>query len=94
MERKFGKSLSNKGTENSALALLLTDRRFQGVDLITKRRILELIDIPGAFGTQTFDAVVTDSPVEPLNPGNVEKHFANLRLVEMKSTESPSTTKR
>jgi len=89
MERKFGKSLSNKGTENSALALLLTDRRFQGVDLITKRRILELIDIPGAFGTRTFDAVLTASPVEPLNPENVEKHFANLRLVEMKSTKKP-----
>ena len=89
MESKFGKSLLNKGTENSGLALLLTDRRFQAVDLLTKRRILELIDIPGAFGTHTFDAVVTDSPVEPLHPGNVEQHFASLRLVEMKTTRKP-----
>jgi hypothetical protein len=89
MESKFGKSLLNKGTENSGLALLLTDRRFQGVDLLTKRRILELIDIPGAFGTQTFDAVLTNAPVEPLHPENVEKHFSTLRLVEMKTTRKP-----
>ena len=43
MESKFGKSLLNKGTENSGLALLLTDLRFQGVTLLTKRRILELL---------------------------------------------------
>lgn len=89
MESKFGKSLRNKGTENSGLALLLTDRRFQGVDLLTKRRILELINIPGAFGTQTFDAVLTDAPVETLHPENAEEHFSTLRLVEMKTTRKP-----
>ena len=89
MESKFGKSLRNKGTENSGLALLLTDRRFQGVDLLTKRRLLELIDIPGAYGTQTFDAVLTDVPVEPLHLANIDEHFSTLRLVEMKTTRKP-----
>ena len=80
MESKFGKSMLNKGTENSGLALLLTDRRFQGVDLLTKRRLLELIDIPGAYGTQTFDAVLTDVPVEPLHLANIDEHFSALAL--------------
>ena len=89
MESKFTKSLRNKGTENSGLALLLTDPRFQHVDGPAKRRILELIDIEGAFGTQTFDAVVTDALVERLNADNVEDHFSQLRLVEMKTTRKP-----
>ena len=89
MESKFTKSLRNKGTENSGLALLLTDPRFQHVDGPAKRRILELIDIEGSFGTQTFDAVVTDALVERLNADNVEDHFSQLRLVEMKTTRKP-----
>lgn len=89
MESKFTKSLRNKGTENSGLALLLTDARFQLVDVSTKRRILELVGIEGAFGIQTFDAVVTDAPVEQIHQGNVETHFPHLRLVEMKTTRKP-----
>lgn len=89
MESKFGKSLRNKGTENSGLALLLTDRRFQYIDLLTKRRLLELVDIPGVFGIRTFDAVVTETPVEPLPVDNVTTHFPQIRLVEMKTTRKP-----
>ena len=89
MESKFTKSLSNKGTENSGLALLLTDARFQSVDVPTKKRILELIGIEGAFGTQTFDAIVSDTPTERINADNVDDHFARLRLVEMKTTRKP-----
>lgn len=89
LEQKFTKSLRNKGVENSGLALLLTDRRFQHVDLRTKNRILELVDIAGSFSARTFDAVVTDVPVEPLDADNVRSHFNQLRLVEMKSTRKP-----
>ena len=89
MESKFTKSLRNKGTENRGLALLLTDSRFQRIDVRTKRRILELIGIDGAFGTRTFDAIVTDAPTERIDVDNVDDHFAQLRLVEMKSTRKP-----
>jgi hypothetical protein len=89
VESKFTKSLRNKGTENSGLALLLTDARFQYVDVPTKRRILDLIGIEGAFGTQTFDSVVTDTPIERIDAGNVKNNFSQLRLVEMKTTRKP-----
>jgi len=89
MESKFTKSRTNKGTENQGLALLLTDRRFQRVDLATKRRILELVGKTGSFSTQTFDAVMTSTPAPPITAANVERHFASLRLVEMKTTRKP-----
>jgi hypothetical protein len=86
MESKFTKSRTNKGTENQGLALLLTDRRFQRVDLATKRRILELVGKTGSFSAQTFDAVMTPAFAAPITADNVEQHFAELRLVEMKTT--------
>ena len=55
---KFEKSGINTRTEKEGSLLLLRDARFQLVDLLTKRRILELIGITGAFGTQTFDLVI------------------------------------
>jgi hypothetical protein len=89
MEAKFTKSQSNKGTENKGLALLLTDARFQSVDVLTKRRILEQIGIEGAFGVQTFDAIMTDIPQPPITLDNVDDFVAGLRLVEMKTTRKP-----
>ena len=89
MESKFGKSLLNKGTENSGLACSSPIGASRVLTCSPNGESSNSIDIPGAFGTQTFDAVVTDSPVEPLHPGNVEKHFASLRLVEMKTTRKP-----
>lgn len=89
MEAKFTKSLSNKGTENKGLALLLTNRRFQAVSVVTKRRILELIGIEGAFGIQTFDAIITEVPRPPITLENIEQHISEIRLVEMKSTRKP-----
>lgn len=86
MVSKFTKSLSNKGTEKEGISLLLTDARFQVVDLLTKRRILELIGKPGAFGTQTFDAVMTPEPTAPITLDNVDSAFPTLRLIEMKTT--------
>ena len=89
MESKFTKSLSNKGTENRGLALLLTDARFQAVDVSTKRRILELIGIEGAFGVQTFDAIMTKTPSPPITIDNLDNHIDAIRLVEMKTTRKP-----
>ncbi len=89
MESKFTKSQANKGTENKGLALLLTDPRFQVVDLVTKRRIIELVGGTGDFGTQTFDAVMTPEPTEPITLENVDNHFEALKLVEMKTTRKP-----
>ena len=51
---KFEKSGINTRTEKEGISLLLRDARFQLVDLLTKRRILDLIGITGAFGTQTL----------------------------------------
>jgi hypothetical protein len=83
---KFTKSQSNKGTEKAGLSLLLTDQRFQRVDLATKRRILALIGKTDAFGIQTFDAVMTPEPADPITVGSVEAAFPSLRLIEMKTT--------
>jgi hypothetical protein len=84
---KFEKSGINKRVEKEGVALLLRDPRFQLVDLRTKRRILELIGTTGAFGTQTFDLVMTPSPAPPIHEGNVEEFFPRLTLVEMKTTK-------
>ncbi len=86
IEAKFTKSLSNSRTQGQALSLLLSDRRFQFVDRQAKLRILDLLPVSGAFGHQTFDAVMTGEPVELLTAVNVEAHMPALRLVEMKST--------
>ncbi len=86
---KFTKSKANKGTENAGLSLLLTDARFQRIDLATKRRILVLIGKTEAFGTQTFDAVMTPEPADPITVDSVEAAFPSLRLIEMKTTLKP-----
>lgn len=85
-ESKFTKSQSNKGTEKVGLSLLLTDARFQRIDLAAKRRILALIGKTDAFGIQTFDAVMTPEPADPITVDNVESAFPSLRLIEMKTT--------
>jgi hypothetical protein len=84
---KFEKSGINKRTEKEGASLLLRDPRFQLVTLATKRRILELIGTTGAFGTQTFDLVMTPSPAPPITPGTVDELFPTLTLVEMKTTK-------
>ena len=88
-QSKFTKSGSNKRTEREGLALLLADPRFQVPNLATKRRILELIGRTEAFGTQTFDAVMTSRPSPPVTPVNIDGLFPTLRLVEMKTTKKP-----
>lgn len=90
---KFDKSKSNKATEKLGLSVLLSDPRFQAVDLATKRRILELIREAGlgtgTFGHQTFDAVMTPSARAPITAESVDHHFHELTLVEMKTTRKP-----
>lgn len=85
-EAKFTKSRSNAGTEREGLGLLLTDPRFQVPNLVTKRKILELIGKTESFGIQTFDALMTEGPVPPVVADNVEGLFPTLRLIEMKTT--------
>jgi hypothetical protein len=89
VESKFSKSQTNRGTENAGLALLLSDARFQWVDVSTKRRILELIGASELFGIQTFDAIMTPTPLEPITIDNVDRHYPQLRLIEMKTTKKP-----
>ncbi|MEX2556661.1 MAG: hypothetical protein WEB06_13670 [Actinomycetota bacterium] len=87
-EIKFGKSLSNRRVESAGLHLLLLDPRFQAPDLQTKRRIVTLLPV-GAFGIQTFDAVMTTEPCEALTVDNIDGFLPNIRLVEMKTTKKP-----
>ena len=61
----------------------------QALDLSTKKRILELLMVSGAFKPQTFDAVMTAAPSPPLTVENVEDHIESLTLVEMKTTRAP-----
>ena len=89
MESKFTKSQTNKGTENVGLALLLTDDRFQAVDMAAKRRILELVGTSASYGVQTFDAVMVPPGTPQITAENVDRHFTDLRLVEMKTTRKP-----
>lgn len=84
---KFERSASNKRVERLGVSVLLRDRRFQLVDLPTKRRILELIGKTDTFGHQTFDLVMTPTPSPPITVENVDKFFAQLTLVEMKTTK-------
>jgi hypothetical protein len=86
---KFLKSTSNRRTENSALAVLLNDRRIQAVDGATKLEIVRLLPQQGAFGPQTFDAVMTPKPTEPVTLANLGDHLSTLCLIEMKSTRKP-----
>ena len=55
-------------------------------NLATKRRILTLIGRTDAFGTQTFDALMTATPQPPVTTENVDGLFPELRLIEMKTT--------
>ncbi len=87
-EIKFGKSLSNRRVENAGLQLLLLDPRFQALDLQTKRRIVTLLPV-GEFGIQTFDAVMTPEPCNPLTIDNIDEFMPSIRLVEMKTTKKP-----
>jgi hypothetical protein len=89
VEIKFTKSQTNKGTENVGLALLLTDPRFQAVDLLTKRAILELIGTSASYGIQTFDAIMAPAGTPPVDADNVGRLFSTIKLVEMKSTRKP-----
>ena len=88
---KFERSGINARTEKLGASLLLRDPRFQLISLPTKRRILELIEnmigTSGAYGIQTFDLVMTPTPVAPITPESVDEHFGTLTLVEMKTTK-------
>jgi predicted LPLAT superfamily acyltransferase len=82
-------SAKRLGTEIDGLSVLLKDTRMQALNLLTKKRILELLMVSGAFKPQTFDAVMTTAPVPPLTVENVEEHIGSLTLVEMKTTRAP-----
>lgn len=91
-ESKFGKSRSNRRVENRGLALLLQDPRFQAPPTPVKRKIIELLPVKGAFGIQTFDAVMTPQPAEVISEHNVARFMEELRLIEMKTTRKPITS--
>ncbi len=76
------------GTERGGLDVLLEDPRMQHLDLATKKRVLELLMVSGAFKPQTFDAVMTREPTQPLNFANIDLYIDQVTLVEMKTTRA------
>jgi hypothetical protein len=84
----FTKSHRNRGVEREGLSLLLRDRRIQAVDLATKRAIIQQLPV-GEFGIQTFDAVMTPSPVESITTDNLHRYIDRMYLLEMKTTKKP-----
>lgn len=87
-EPALSASAKRLGTETDGLSVLLEDKRMQALDLPTKRRILELLMVSGAFKPQTFDAVMTNEPLPPLTIDNIEDHIDSVTLVEMKTTRA------
>ncbi len=87
-EPELSASEKRLGTELDGLSVLLQDKRMQAVDLPTKKRILELFMVSGAFKPQSFDAVKTTASTPQLTVANVEDYFAELTLVEMKTTRA------
>jgi hypothetical protein len=89
MESKFGRSLLNKGTDNSGLALLLTDQRFQGIDLLIKRRILELILSRPFAVLLSFEEVQAPTRSKRIQfPGELPKRHSAVRRA--KDVDRPS----
>ncbi len=88
-ETKFGKSRSNRGTENAGRDLLLTDPRMQWLDAATRRQVLTGLGVSGDFGIQSFDGIMTESGAPPLTIATVDPHLPTLRIVEMKTTTKP-----
>lgn len=76
------------GTESDGLRLLLQDKRMQAPDLATKKRILQLLYVSGAFRPQTFDAVMTPEAAPPLTVANIDGFIETLTLIEMKTTRA------
>src|SRR4051794_35143507 len=88
-EAKFLKSLENKKTENIGLSFLQQDPRIQVISTLAKQAVLDALGVEGAFGPQTFDAVMTPEPAEPIRVNNVGNHVQALTLLEMKTTRKP-----
>jgi hypothetical protein len=88
-EAKFERALANKKVENAGLVFLQRDPRIQVVATVTKVAILEALGVEGAFGPQTFDAVMTTVPASPIVLETVADHIENLTLLEMKTTRKP-----
>jgi len=89
VEAKFAKSLENKRTENAGLSFLLVDKRVQAISAVAKQAVLDAFGVEGSFGPQTFDAVMTTAPVEPLGVAKFASHIEDLTLLEMKTTRKP-----
>lgn len=88
-EPELSPSEKRYGTETDGLSVLLEDKRMQALDLATKKRILELLMVSGAFKPQSFDAVMTNEPLPRLTIDNIDEHIDSVTLVEMKTTRSP-----
>jgi hypothetical protein len=85
----FTKSLQNRRTEKKGLSILTRDPRFQSVDARTKRRIIELVGVSEDYGIQTFDLVMSPTPIAAVTETSAHQHFDELTLVEMKVTRKP-----
>ena len=86
---KFEKSGLNQIVETDATEVVLEDKRFQRLDLATKKRLLELLGVMGSWTHRTFDLVMTPAAVERINAANVETLYHDITVIEIKSTRKP-----
>lgn len=83
---RFGKSRRNRLVETEATDVVLGDKRFQRLELDTKKRLLELLDVRGSWTHKTFDLVMTEAEVEPITLTNLETLYRDVTVIEIKST--------
>ena len=86
---KFGKSGRNRTVETDATDVVLKDRRFQRLDLATKKRLLELLEVRGTWTHRTFDLVMTPAEVDQIHANNVGSLYSDVTVIEIKSTRKP-----
>lgn len=77
------------GTQSDGIEVLLRHPLIQRPDPATKRQILELLYLSGAFRSSSFDAILVEQGVPELTVGNVGTHINQVKLVEMKTTRAP-----
>lgn len=89
-------STKNRRAERKGMSVLLSDPRFQTLDLDATKALLQSYKVPSSvrFSPHSFDAVLTTEPVPPLTADNVLRYADGLRLVEVKVTEKPIKDRR
>jgi hypothetical protein len=96
LSEAVSQSTKNRRAERKGISVLLSDPRFQTLDLDATKALLTSYRVPSTvrFSPQSFDAVLTPEPVPALTAENILGYADGLRLVEVKVTEKPIKDRR